>query len=356
MSSSSSSTPKSSPSQFVIDDDGRKWRRCAGCCVLNSKNQVLIGERLGKTGSWQTPQGGFDVGESAVDAAIRELYEEVGLEVGKHVIHDAEADSVINWGCKYETEGTGSWLEKEGFAGQELNWVVFRCTDSELEFNPSLVCNLSGLNGEPQEFTAVRWEGLDWIVKNVWEKKLPPYRMLCGQWLLFDMQWEDRCKKLDLSGKWARDSQRCVGVVEALVARGQSLEAANEKASEPYFQSWAIHPDWKCLEWVATTYYDAEWLKPQRELHYKIGEFEESYEQASTIFGTDGGGTVKRFCFYMAEIDADERVAHVTCTDTKIGKEEARRYIKNGEMILRRTFVPSGGTEKSVSTEVFIKC
>ena len=95
------------------------------------------------------------MGESAIDAAIRELYEEVGLEVGKHVIHDAEADSVMIK-CKYETEGTGSWLEKEGFAGQELNWVVFRCTDSELEQNPSLVCNMSGLNGEPQEFTSIR--------------------------------------------------------------------------------------------------------------------------------------------------------------------------------------------------------
>lgn len=354
MSSSSSSTPKSSPSQYVIDDDGRKWRSCAGCCVLNSKNEVLIGERLGKPGSWQAPQGGFDVGESAIDAAIRELYEEVGLEVGKHVIHDAEADSVMIK-CKYETEGTGSWLEKEGFAGQELNWVVFRCTDSELEQNPSLVCNMSGLNGEPQEFTSIRWEGLAWIVANVWEKKIKPYRFLYDQSALFIMQWHDRCEMLDLSGKWVRDSQRCVGVVEALVARGQSLEAAKEKASEPYLQSWKRHYV-QYLEWVVTTYYDAEWLKARRELHYPIGEFEESYEQASTIFGTDGGGTVKRCCFYMAEIDAEERVAHVTCTDTNIGKEEAVRYTKNGEMILRRTFVPSGGTEKSVSTEVFIKC
>lgn len=349
------SSSSSSRSQFVIDDDGRKWRSCAGCCVLNSKNEVLIGERFGKPGSWQTPQGGFDVGESAIDAAIRELYEEVGLEVGKHVIHDAEADSVVNWGCKYETEGTGSWLEKEGFAGQELNWVVFRCTDSELERNPSLVCNLSGLNGEPQEFTAVRWEKLSWMIANVWEKKVHLYRILCGQSTLFSMQWHDRCAHLDLSGKWTRDSQRCVGVIEALVARGQSLEAAKEKASEPYLQMWKKHYA-RCNEWVVTTYYDADWLKAKRELHYPIGEFEESYEQASTIFGTDGGGTVKRCCFYMAEIDADDRVAHVTCTDTQIGKEEALRYTKNGKMILRRTFIPSEGTEKSVSTEIFSKC
>ena len=36
------------PSQYVTDDDGLKWRLCAGAAVLNSKNQLLIGERIGK--------------------------------------------------------------------------------------------------------------------------------------------------------------------------------------------------------------------------------------------------------------------------------------------------------------------
>ena len=55
-------------------------------------------------------------------------------------------------------------------------------------------------------------------------------------------------------------------------------------------------------------------------------------------------------------MDADEQIAHVTVTGTPIGKEESTRYVKNGELILRRLFLHSGGTDKAISTEVFTKC
>jgi putative (di)nucleoside polyphosphate hydrolase len=84
----------------------------------------LIGERVGKPGSWQTPQGGVDGGETVREAAKRELYEEVGLQYGKHVLLESIDDKVqCAIKCQYKTEGTGSWLEKAGFVGQELNWV-----------------------------------------------------------------------------------------------------------------------------------------------------------------------------------------------------------------------------------------
>ena len=154
----SSAADNKPPSQFVTDDAGRKWRLCAGAAVLNSRNEILIGERLGKPGSWQTPQGGVDGGdssESVSDAAIRELYEEVGIVHGKHVLLEKLIDGVAtSIKARYTTEGTGSWLENEGFAGQELNWVIFRCADSDLERDPSLVCNLTGLNGEKPEFNS----------------------------------------------------------------------------------------------------------------------------------------------------------------------------------------------------------
>jgi len=43
-------------SQYITDTDG-KWRLCAGVAIFNSKNEILIGERIGITPStWQTPQ------------------------------------------------------------------------------------------------------------------------------------------------------------------------------------------------------------------------------------------------------------------------------------------------------------
>ena len=192
----SSAADNKPPSQFVTDDAGRKWRLCAGAAVLNSRNEILIGERLGKPGSWQTPQGGVDGGdssESVSDAAIRELYEEVGIVHGKHVLLEKLIDGVTtSIKARYATEGTGSWLENEGFSGQELNWVIFRCADSDLERDPSLVCNLTGLNGEKPEFTSVRWEQLDWVVDNVWEKKVLPYKILKESCIPLMKRWEER--------------------------------------------------------------------------------------------------------------------------------------------------------------------
>jgi len=43
-------------SQYITDTDG-KWRLCAGVAIFNSKNEILIGERIGITPcSWQAPQ------------------------------------------------------------------------------------------------------------------------------------------------------------------------------------------------------------------------------------------------------------------------------------------------------------
>lgn len=350
------------PSQFVSDDDSLKWRLCAGAAVLNSKNELLIGERIGKPGSWQTPQGGVDGGtksESVMDAAIRELYEEVGLEKGKHVLLEKMGDESNNSSikCRYKTEGTGSWLEKAGFVGQELNWVVFRCANSDLEKDPSRVCNLTGLNGEKPEFSAVRWAPIDWVVENVWEKKARPYQVLKEACLPVMKHWEEGCSNLDLSGRWSRDSKRGLGVVEGLVARGLTEEMALSKSMDPYIQEWKQHAN-KSMnksEWVVTTY-DVEGVKPRRQLHYPMGDFTEAYEGTSTLFGGSDGGVVKRSCFYLAEEDADDQIAHATISETPRGREESLRYLKNGDLILRRSLLHSWRTDIIVSTEVFTKC
>ena len=352
------SLPQHTPSQSVTDEEGNKWRLCAGAAVFNSKNELLIGERLGKPGSWQTPQGGVDGGdkpETVSQAAIRELFEEVGLKHGQHGVIDEVAATLgaTDVKCRYKTEGTGSWLEKEGFSGQELNWVIFRCADPDLERNPSLICNLSGQGGEKPEFTAVRWESLDWVVENVWDKKVRPYQVLRDACTPMLKQWEENCGKLKFSGKWSRDATRCVGVAEALVVRGLVEEEAAEKAAAPYIQSFKRSSNPR--EWLITTY-DKEGIKPRRELLYPLGKFTEGYDGASTLFGGTDGGVVQRCCFYLAEDDADDQIAHVTVSETPRGKEESIRYIKNGELILRRKFLHSLSCRKVVSTEVFTRC
>ena len=339
------------PSQFVVDDHGLKWRLCAGAAVFNSKNELLIGERIGNPGAWQWPQGGVDGGsksETVTEAAIRELYEEVGLEVDNHVMVKEVKDAIK---CRYSTKGTGSWMEEEGFAGQELNWIVFRCTDVNLECDPASVCRLTGLNGESAEFSAVRWASLDSVLDSIWEAKRGPYEELQKATKPLMKQWDNACREMDLEGKWSRDSSKSIGVAEGLIARGCTEERATARANEKYIQSWKRSQQDRRAFQVTT--YEEDGVTSRRELLYPMGKFEEAYEGKSILFGGDDGGVVKRHCFYLAKADADGQIAHVTTSETPRGREESMRYLKDGNMILQRSFWHSWRTDKFVSTEVF---
>ena len=118
-----------------------------------------------------------DNGESVADAAAREAYEECGLRVGEHLelvaaMEDADAH-------RYEA---GGWLTEAGFAGQQLHWALFRVVDSAGNDDPARICKLTGLNGEAQEFTAVRYMAIDEAVKQVWPAKRRAYEAL-QEWL-----------------------------------------------------------------------------------------------------------------------------------------------------------------------------
>ena len=61
----------------------KRYRKNVGLIVLNENNQLLICKRKDKS-AWQFPQGGIDAGEKNLDAAYRELFEEVGI--AKHQV------------------------------------------------------------------------------------------------------------------------------------------------------------------------------------------------------------------------------------------------------------------------------
>lgn len=79
--------PEDWPSQlgaeWVPGPDGTPFRRGARVILLDEADRVLMlrGHDVDQPerGWWFTVGGGIDVGESAHDAAVRELYEETGL-------------------------------------------------------------------------------------------------------------------------------------------------------------------------------------------------------------------------------------------------------------------------------------
>lgn len=97
------------------------FRANAGIAVLNPKGQVLAVERGDAPGAWQLPQGGIDPGETALEAAYRELQEETTLTPDAVELVGEYPDWLV-----YELP-VAFRRPKTGL-GQAQRWFVFRLT------------------------------------------------------------------------------------------------------------------------------------------------------------------------------------------------------------------------------------
>ena len=122
------------------------YRPCVGITLFNSKNEVFVGERIDTPGAWQMPQGGIDPNEDLLDAAKRELKEEIGTD-------NAELIKIHNSPIRYELPGDlANKLWDGRYAGQEQIWVAYRFTgqDNDIQLDAF----------DPPEFKAWQWVDL----------------------------------------------------------------------------------------------------------------------------------------------------------------------------------------------------
>ncbi|CAB9523493.1 Nudix hydrolase [Seminavis robusta] len=371
------------PSRFVIDESTqKKYRMTAAAAVFNSQNQLLVGERVSIANAWQAPQGGVDAAweenqfqeETVTQAATRELYEEMGLVLGKHVVlMDATTTNDDAGGIRYETDGTNSWLAQSGFAGQELHWVLFRCIDGRGDADPSGMCDLSGQNGESAEFRQAEWRSLTDVIDNIWPAKRGPYEALQNMLSLPLSTWQQSCQETaqTFQGTWTRKVELSRNLEAALNARGLTKDQIETSLEAPYKQTWTFDngksSDQQLPEWKVTTYGN-DGVTPRRVLVYPVGkEWEEEYDlTSSALFGktandNDAGGTatLQRRTFYAPQSleGKGATVAHVTITQTPNGDiEESRRYRDGEHFCLLRTFWAKDGTvDGVVSMELFCR-
>ena len=54
------------------------YRPNVGLMLIGAQRRIFLGQRANQPDAWQMPQGGVDKGETPVEAACRELREEVG--------------------------------------------------------------------------------------------------------------------------------------------------------------------------------------------------------------------------------------------------------------------------------------
>lgn len=138
----------------------KPYRKNVGMVVFNSLGKVIVGERTQFPGSWQFPQGGIDEEEDYLEAAKRELYEELGI---KKAIYVTEYPDWIPYDFPSNL-GLNSHLQK--FRGQLQRWILFYW-DGGLD-----ECDLVH---HEQEFLTIRHMELEETVQAVVDFKRPVY-------------------------------------------------------------------------------------------------------------------------------------------------------------------------------------
>ena len=84
-----------------------KKTESAGGVVLNKKGQVLVVSQHGT--SWSLPKGHIDKGEDKMSAALREIYEEAGID---HLIHVRDLGSYERYKIGLDGKDDKSELKK----------------------------------------------------------------------------------------------------------------------------------------------------------------------------------------------------------------------------------------------------
>lgn len=106
------------------------YRRCVGIMLLDPAGRVFVARRIDTPGeAWQMPQGGIDPGETPVQAAWREMEEEIGTRAATLL---AESRGWLRYDLPVDLV-PHVWRGR--FRGQEQKWCVFRFTGTDADID-----------------------------------------------------------------------------------------------------------------------------------------------------------------------------------------------------------------------------
>lgn len=98
--------------------------------LVNADGLVFVGARIDNPDdAWQMPQGGIDQGEAPLDAAFRELEEEIGTAKAELMAESAEW---LTYDLPPELMGR-MWKGK--YRGQKQKWFLMRFTGMDSDIN-----------------------------------------------------------------------------------------------------------------------------------------------------------------------------------------------------------------------------
>ncbi len=104
--------------------DPKHYRPNVGLALFHREGLVFLGKRAGAEGpyQWQMPQDGVDRGESAAEAAFRELEEEIGVKPAHAELLEETAD----WLYYDFPMDVRKKLSRGRYRGQRQKWFAFR--------------------------------------------------------------------------------------------------------------------------------------------------------------------------------------------------------------------------------------
>jgi putative (di)nucleoside polyphosphate hydrolase len=135
--------------------------------VYNRKGQLFLGERLGKPGHWQFPQGGVEPGETLKANVLRELREEIGI-TEEHIgaITKLRARHSYLW-SRVPAYAKGRW------AGQQQTFWLVEFIGRNRDINLA--------SAEEPEFSRWRWCAVRTVRRLAAPERLPGYEKALGE-------------------------------------------------------------------------------------------------------------------------------------------------------------------------------
>ncbi|SFK10167.1 RNA pyrophosphohydrolase [Celeribacter neptunius] len=130
------------------------YRPCVGVMLLDESGRIFVGERKDTKDAWQMPQGGIDPGEEPQEAALRELWEEIGVTTD-HVDVIGQTSNWLTYDLPKHLLGK-VWKGK--YRGQKQLWFVLRFKGRDEDVN---------IETEHPEFDRWKWSNANDLVAEI---------------------------------------------------------------------------------------------------------------------------------------------------------------------------------------------